>query len=157
MPADPAERDPGRQRPPHLLTRRDVAAWLADSVVQEVTFPRTDPQSARDLIERGVDLTKSSADGAWGRGFYSGTGSSARYGPVAVPVAVRLRHPLILTDTIRGAEIVDDLMARFGVDDIEAAVVSAGFDGLVLHLGSSEMWVVAYRSEQVRIVVEETG
>jgi hypothetical protein len=141
-------------RPAHIITPDEVDAWLADSAVKVVTVHRTDPDSARDIMEHGVDLTKGDRDAAWGWGFYSSTIGAAQYGEAEVRVAMRLTHPLVLPDTVRGAEIVDDLMARTGTDDLRLAVLDAGYDGIVLHFGATEMWVVAYRDDQVKVVEE---
>ncbi len=144
-------------RPAHQLTLGEVGAWLVDSVVKTVTFHRTDPVSARDITEHGVDLAEASADGAWGRGFYSSTVPDPQYGSAEVPVAVRLRNPLLIHDPVRDAAQVDDLLLRSGTEDMRAAILSAGYDGVVIHYAERGIWVVAYFDEQVKVVVGAGG
>ena len=118
----------------HLIGSAEVDAWLSDSVVTVVTTHCTDRESAQDIVERGVDIQRSRFDAAWWRGFYSRTPAAPQYGEVHVPVAVRLLNPLILHDSVRGAAVVDDLANRAGTDDFRSAIMSAGFDGVLIHM-----------------------
>ena len=142
------------RRPPHVITREEAAAWLADSAVQVITVHRTDPASAHAITTEGVDIARTTADAGWGQAFYSGTRPDPQYGDATVRVAVRLQHPLILNDVVRDIELVEELRARTHADNIRDAVLAAGYDGVVVHFGPGDMWVVAYRNDQVKVVVE---
>jgi hypothetical protein len=142
-------------RPAHQITVREVDAWLAASAVTTPTFHRTDQASARDIVDRGVDLRRARDDSAWGRGFYSSDPADPQHGSAEVRVAVRLRHPLVIRDTVRDAELMDELLARAGTDDVREALLDAGYDGVVLHYPLWGLWVVAYRADQVRVAIDD--
>jgi hypothetical protein len=89
-----------------------------------------------------------------GEGFYSGTVPDDQYGEAQVYVAVRLVRPLVIHDTIRGAEILDELMERTGAEYPGQAILASGYDGVVIHFGQDDLWVVAYRNDQVKVVVK---
>jgi hypothetical protein len=55
-------------RPPHQITRGEVRAWLAASVVKRTTLHATDRHSARAIITQGVDMSRAKDDAGWGRG-----------------------------------------------------------------------------------------
>jgi hypothetical protein len=114
---------------------------------------RTNRESARNIIAHGISIRTDRAEPAWGYGFYASTRGDRQYGEEEVRVAIRLAHPLILPDTIGGAEIIDDLLGQSGAEDTRAAVLAAGYDGVLLHLDRSETWVVAYHGHQVRVVM----
>lgn len=149
-------RQPSGGRPSHLITRAEARAWLAGSAVRQITTHRTDEVSALSIRDSGVDIEMSQEDIAWGRGFYSTTRPDPHYGMTLVHVAVRLMRPLELPDTITAAEVMDDLSARIGGGEFRDAVIAAGYDGVVLHVNPDETWVIAYHSEQVKVIVEET-
>ena len=145
----------GAGRPSYLIRRQDVRAWLADSVVKQITVHVTSPAEAKRLRDEGVRVERSAVDTSWGRGFYSSTVPDWQYGSVAVRVAVRLLHPLIIEDALDGARLIDDLLAAAGTEDVRHAVESAGYDGAVIHFASGDLWVVAYRDDQVKIVRDD--
>jgi len=138
--------------PAHLIRPEDVPAWLGGSVNKLITTHRTDEASARSIREHGIRIERSDPDGGWGQGFYSGTRSDAQYGDVSVRVAVRLLRPFLAHDPIADQERIGALLARAGTDDIREALMAAGHDGVVVHWGPGDMWVVAYTSEQVRVL-----
>ncbi len=144
-------------RPAHIITPDEVDAWLADSAVKVVTVHRTDPGSARDITEQGVDIGKTSTDAGWGQGFYSGTLPDIQYGAASVRVAVRLSQPLIIRDSIRDVGILEELQREAGTADPREAVLGAGYDGVVIHFGPGDMWVVAYSNDQVKVVLESSS
>ena len=84
----------GRARPEQIITPDEVHKWLADSVVKTITYHRTLPSAARDIVEHGVDPERSKT-GAYGQGFYTATVSDEFLGPAEVAVAIWTRHPLI--------------------------------------------------------------
>ncbi|MBI4492155.1 MAG: hypothetical protein HY690_05120 [Chloroflexi bacterium] len=90
-----------------------MADWLADSVNRRVTYHRTARLAAQDILERGVDLSKSRL-GAYGQGFYTVTDPSGLPGDVDLRVAVRLRHPLVghADEVVR--QVDDVLMQLYG-------------------------------------------
>lgn len=140
---------------PHIIAWAEVDDWLADSVVKTVTHHRTSWSNARDILEQGVRLELASADAAWGQGFYSSTLDTPEYGEAVVRVAVKLTRPLVIRDTIAGAELLDELLLRAQTQDFRAAIVAAGYDGVIVHWGPKDQWVVAFSAEQVRIVKEQ--
>jgi len=142
------------ERAAHLITRDEARAWLAGSAVHALTVHRTDPASAAAIEQFGVNISRAAPDTSWGRGFYSSLVPDVRYGDARLQVAVRLIHPLVIDDTVDSDEITDRLLRRAGTDDMRAAVLAAGYDGVVVHFGQSDMWVVAYFDHQVRVIVE---
>jgi hypothetical protein len=137
------------------IPREGVGDWLADSALHTTTYHCTDPVSALEILERGVEIAATDPYAAWGQGFYSSTIPETQFGEAVVEVAVRLLQPLRLHDTVRGAEIIDELLARTGADDIRAAVLADGYDGVLIPFGDQRVWVVAYHDEQVLVVVSE--
>ncbi len=133
-----------------------MATWLADSAVQVVLWHRTSPAAADQIERSGVDIKRGDPDAAWGQGFYCCNYSEPQYGEAIVPVAVRLIHPLVLPDSVRGAAVMEALLQQAGTDDMRTAVLAAGYDGLVIHFPHGQFWVVAYHNEQVRVVLGET-
>jgi hypothetical protein len=129
-----------------------VRAWLAGSAIDVITTHRTDPASARHILEFGVQIEHSRTDGSWGRGFYSGTRMGPEYGDTSVRVAVRILYPFRVADHIAGQEEVDRLLAQEGSDDVRATLLRAGYDGVVVEWAPGDLWVVAYSNEQVRVV-----
>src|SRR2546429_9869025 len=77
------------RRLPHLIRPDEVAGWLAGSRVRTVTYHRTDALSARAILERGVDVTRTQI-ASYGQGFYTSTVAEALYGDVEIVVAIRL-------------------------------------------------------------------
>jgi hypothetical protein len=67
-----ARSERGAGHPPHVIAPDEVAAWLADSVNKVVTYHRTTREGAQDIIDRGVDVSRSRI-GAYGQGFYTTT------------------------------------------------------------------------------------
>src|SRR3954468_6351805 len=131
---------PPDERPPHLVSVDGVAAWLLDSVNGRVTYHNTTPLSAAEIRRRGVNIDRSRL-GAFGQGFYSSTEPEPFYGPVAIRVAIRLRHPLVghLDDVEAN---LDDLMDRLSLGRpemtptmsrrIRRELLNTGYDGLVV-------------------------
>jgi hypothetical protein len=140
------------RRPSHLIRRREVAAWLAGSAVTQATVHVTTAEHARRLRDDGVAVERSAADTSWGRGFYSSTIPDRQYGDTEVQVAVRLLKPLVIMDVLDGAALIDELLAAAGTEDVRDAVQTAGYDGVVIHFGPGELWVVAYRDDQVKVI-----
>jgi hypothetical protein len=111
--------------------------------------------AARAIVENGVDLDEASADARWGRAFYSSTVPAPQYGEAEVTVAIRLLNPLEVAPTEIGDVIRQDVLEATGLDDIRAAVLAMGHDGVVIHYPYQETWVIAFRAEQVKVVVED--
>jgi hypothetical protein len=80
-------------RPPHLISPDEVDEWLANSVNGRVTYHRTSVHAARDIVRRGVDISRSRI-GSYGQGFCTATETDPFYGPVEMAVAIRLTQPL---------------------------------------------------------------
>src|SRR5437868_1626803 len=145
-----------RRRPSHLIPQSDVRGWLRGSAVTWTTAHCTDWDSAQDILSHGVDVLKCEPFAGWGQGFYSSTRPWLEYGPAEVRVAIRLLRPLIIRDTVRGAELLDELMRNTGhLDDARAAVRAAGYDGVILHYPFGEIWVVAFENDQVNVVADD--
>ena len=152
--------------PGHLIRRADVAAWLAESVVKDVTFHRTTVEAARAIRERGVRIDASRV-GTFGQGFYTATTTDAFFGDgeVAVAVAVDLRRPLVGHADDIGDE-VDALAARLRPSDpritwdlavrIRRELVAIGYDGIVAFDagGDGIDYVVALIDGVTRVVID---
>jgi hypothetical protein len=145
---------PRPQHLPHIVTPEEARRWLHRSAIERITFHRTDAVAARHIVADGVIIPTDGLQPAWGFGFYSSTRPDPQYGDTEVRVAVRLVSPLVLPDTVSGAEGMDNLLAEAGTEDTRAALLAAGYDGVVLHLQHGEIWVVAYHPDQVKIVRE---
>ena len=125
----------------HLILPSQVSAWLADSRVKAVTYHRTTPVAAADLVERGVRIERSRI-GAYGQGFYTVTRPDVAGGPAVLTVAVKLTTPREATEA-QIADLVDNIVRqRFprsrGIGAEESAgvrreLLSMGYDGLIIH------------------------
>ncbi len=154
----------GSRRPSHLIQRHEVAIWLADSVVKVVTYHNTTPQTAPLIRRYGVNI-EASRIGTFGQGFYTTTVPDPFFGDVTVPVAIRLRDPLIghLDDI---AVTMEQLVRRMNPIDgrltppvgrlIRREFLDAGYDGLVVHDagGDGVDYVISIVNEAVRVVVD---
>lgn len=70
-------------------------------------------------------------------------------------MAVRLRNPLIVRDRLAAAEWMDALLrAAPDLQDIRAAILAQGYDGVVVEFAPGDAWVVAFRDDQVKLVRE---
>ncbi len=69
-------------------------------------------------------------------------------------MAVRLRRPLEVYDAVRAGAFVDELLRRMQTESVRDALLAEGYDGVVVHFGPGDFWVVAYFGEQVRVVLE---
>jgi hypothetical protein len=124
---------------------------LAGSADAQATVHVTTAEHGRRLRDEGVDVERSAVDTSWGRGFYSSTIPDRQYGDTEVRVAVRLLRPLMITDVLDGAALIDDLLAAAGTEDVRDAVDTAGYDGVVIHFGPGDLWVVTYRDDQAKV------
>jgi hypothetical protein len=139
-------------QPSHLIRRREVAAWLAESVVREITVHRTSAEAAARIIRDGVRIERSAREVRWGQGFYTSNRPDLQYGDTSVAVAVRLRRPFVAEDSIEGQERIDEMLAEAGSDDVRAVPQAAGYDGVVVHFPDGEAWVVAFADDQVKVI-----
>jgi hypothetical protein len=151
-------------RPPHLIHPDEVAGWLAGSRVQTVTYHRTDPLSARAILERGVDISRAWI-GSYGQGFYTSTVPDPTYGEHELVVAVRLLDPL-WGDEWQVGEVLESTLAVLRSPGghitpmvgagIRQELLQLGYDGIVVEDGGGdgEDYVIALNAEAVRIVVE---
>jgi hypothetical protein len=128
--------------PPHLIYTDEVDAWLADSMNKSVTYHRTTRGAAQDIVEQGVDITRSRL-GSYGQGFYTATARVGFYGDTEVSVAIRLQHPLAgEVETVE--EVVDPIVVRLsggtGRLSPEVAValrdelLAMGYDGIIVRV-----------------------
>ncbi len=156
--------EPLRPHPPHVITRAEVATWLADSAVKTVTFHRTSPAAARAIVERGVRVEHSRI-GSYGQGFYTTTEPDEFYGGAEVTIAVRSLSPLVGSMEEVDA-IVDRLVRRHDPrrgelsPRVAAAVrrdlLANGYDGLVVRDGDGDGndLISALRDDIVRVVID---
>jgi len=141
-----------------------VAAWLADSVNKVVTYHRTTREAAADILEHGVDISKSRI-GSYGQGFYTATRTDPLFGPAELAVAIRTRRPLV-GDVEAVAAQIDALMPRtyHGVPaaitpDTAAAIrlelLSLGYDGIIVLDGGGDEtdYIVALDASAVKVVL----
>ncbi len=150
------------RRPPHLITPEEVDGWLAGSAVRGVTYHRTSVSAAREIVARGVDITRSEI-GAYGQGFYTATEPDPIYGSVQVVVAVRSLFPLRGDDTSVG-EQVDRIAERLGAPagritaaasrGIRRELLRLGYDGIVVLDGGGDGidYVIALEPQSVKLV-----
>lgn len=149
-------------RPPHLIAPDEVADWLVGSANQRVTYHRTSVQAARDIVRRGVDISRSRI-GSYGQGFYTATESDPFYGVAELSVAVRLLRPLIGgPDDV--ATVVDSIADRLGppgsriTPPVAAAIRrelrALGYDGIMVIDGGGDGidFVIALDGRSVRVV-----
>ena len=120
-------------RPPHIITPEEVDAWLADSVNQQVTYHRTTRLAAQDILDHGVDVSRSRI-GAYGQGFYTATDPEAFPGDTLVGVAIRTRRPLV-GDEPDIADESDELGRRFAPGGHITPAVAASIRQELLRLG----------------------
>jgi len=150
-------------RPPHVIRPDEVAAWLADSVNTQLTYHRTLRADAQDILEHGVDVTRSRI-GAYGQGFYTATDPAVFPGEAVVTLAIRARRPLV-GDEPDIADQTDALARRFGrTGRITLAVAAAirqellglGHDAIIVRnaVGEGVDYVIALDSVAVKVVVE---
>jgi hypothetical protein len=136
----------------HLIDRADVPAWQTGSKVTGITTHRTTPAAAQALREEGFRLETASSDARFGRGFYSSTVSRSEFGTASVTVAVRLLSPLGPAPYLDIEEAIQDLITSIEVEDPRAALLQAGYDGVVIEWGPGDTEVVAFFPEQVKVV-----
>jgi hypothetical protein len=142
------------KRRPHLIRRRDDSAWLAGSAVNVPTRHWTSAASARRIVAEGVHIEQTELDTTWGQGFYATTGFRPDIGDTPVSVAIRLERPFVAVDRIAALEQIDELLARAESEDVRAVLLAAGYDGVLVHWESGEMWVVAFEGDQVKVIDE---
>jgi hypothetical protein len=127
-------------RPPHLIARDDVPAWLADSANQRVTYHNTTPSAAAQIRRSGVRI-EASRIGSFGQGFYTSTEPDPFFDDVTVEVAIRLRAPLVgHLDAVEA--YMDCLTNRLNPEDpsmtpalarrVRHVLLAEGYDGLVI-------------------------
>jgi hypothetical protein len=63
-----------------------------------------------------------------------------------------LLRPLIAYDPIAEQERIDALLAQEGTDNARQVLLAEGYGGVVVHWGAGDIWVVAYRDDQVKVV-----
>ena len=149
-------------RPPHLIALDDVGEWLLDSVNGRVTYHRTSVQAARDIIRRGVDVSRSRI-GSYGQGFYTATETDPFYGPVEIAVAIRLTQPL-QGDHPYVEATIDVIVQRLqpGARDLSPALsarvrrelMRLGYDGIMIRDagGDGIDYVIALEDRTVKVV-----
>lgn len=150
--------------PPHAIRRADVATWLRDSVVKDVTYHRTTVAAARAIRNSGVRIDASRI-GTFGQGFYTATSTDAFFGDDELAMAVRLRRPLVGHADDIGNQ-VDALAARLRPSDpritwdlavrIRRELVVLGYDGIVAHHagGDGIDFVIALIDGVARVVID---
>lgn len=139
-------------RPSHIISPSEVDAWLADSAVRTTTIHRTTAEKALGILEEGIRVELGNPEATWGQGFYSSTKPSPAYGGIRLTVAARVTHPWIVYDTMLAVEALETLMQKHGVGDRRIALLREGYNGVVVHYGHDETWVVVFHDEQVRVV-----
>jgi hypothetical protein len=160
--------EPPASRPPlasHLISPAQIPDWLADSAIKRVTYHRTSALAADSIVKHGVDIERSER-GAYGQGFYTATRVDDHFGDTVVPVAIRIRQPLIGSiDEV--ARVVDQLgqalvprargmMTRAAAAAVRRELVRLGYDGLIVFDGGGDGsdYVVALIGEVVKVVVQ---
>ncbi len=147
------------RRPGHLISRDEVPAWLADSAVKQTTVHVTSRAAAESIWREGVRIKRTGEEGKYGYGFYSAIRLDPQYGDTPVWVAVKLRRPLVLRDSVRDMDLVYDLAEVHPDLPLNEAIRAGGYDGVVVYYGggTGDGWVVAFDAAQVKIVEERGG
>jgi hypothetical protein len=145
----------GASLPSHLIQRRDVAVWLAGSAVEQIMTHWTTPGNALRIREVGVRIHVTAPDSKWGQGLYTSTRPLPEYGEVGVRVAIRLQNPLVVYDQVLAQEEIDEMLARAESKDVRAVLLAAGYDGVIVHWESGELWAVAFDDEQLKVIQED--
>jgi hypothetical protein len=147
-----------------LIARHEVAAWLADSIIQSVTYHRTSREAAARIRANGVDPARSRV-GAFGQGFYTATSEEEEFGPATVAVAIRLRNPMTGSFS-EVEEAIDRIALRLNPPrgEITTAVAAGirrellrlGYDGIMIPDGGGDdvHWVIALTSDAVKVIDE---
>ena len=151
-------------RPPHIISRDEVDAWLADSAVRVVTYHNTDRRSAAAITRHGPSVERSRI-GSYGQGFYTATTPDPFHGEFELAVAARLRRPVIGHITV-----MDDVMDRLALRlsplnpsitptlarRIRRELLAEGYDGIVVYDGGGDGidYVIALVDATIRIVVD---
>jgi hypothetical protein len=149
-------------RPPHVIRPNEVDAWLADSVNKQVTYHRTTRALVQDILEHGVDISRSRI-AAYGQGFYTATDVSQFAGDADLAVAVRTRHPLVgyVDDMIPWfSDLVDLLTGGRGTltpavaARIRQELLDLGYDGVIVRDagGDGVDFVIALHGHLVKVV-----
>jgi len=151
-------------RHPHQLRRADVSAWLANSVVNEITYHRTSVEAADIIRERGASV-EASRIASFGQGIYTATETDPLYGSVEVAVAIRTLHPLAgLLDDV--SAVIDDI-ARIArprdargtpslAAEIRLTLLDLGYDGIVVWDGGGDgvHYVIAITNDSIKVVID---
>ena len=141
-------------RPAHFIHPSEVDTWLADSAIETITFHRTSVDAAERIFREGVRIELGNPEATWGQGFYSSLNPDPGYGEVRISVAMRLTRPWLVTDTLRGPEQLELLKEQMGILNAREALLAAGYNGVVAYYSRSDVVVVAFENEQVKIVGE---
>jgi hypothetical protein len=120
-----------KQLEPHQVPPGKVASLVNGSVLTAPLFHSTSLESREEIVERGIDLFRNRT-AIFGRGFYLSSKPIERYGPGVVCAAVKLQNPLVVpldefTQTIENWGVDPD-----DPDAVRDAVLSMGFDGIIV-------------------------
>lgn len=132
---------------PHLIRLRDVAEWLADSVVKGVTLHRTTEQAAARIRDLGVEI-EASRISSFGPGFYTATWTDLPEGLVDVAAVI---DDLARIVSPRDPSITPEVAAG-----IRQHLLELGYDGVVVRDGGGDGvdYVVAILESSVRVVID---
>ncbi len=136
------------------IRRSDVGDFLKDSAYPYTAFHgNTNRETYENVAAKGA-LVEKNKRSAFGQGFYTTT-SPGGWGDDIVEVAVNTTHPWIGTG--------DEFRAQFthGIEDkynAHEAVLAAGHDAAILRNqgGEGVDWVIGYRDDIMKIVVEDS-
>lgn len=151
----------GQRRPSHIISPDEVPAWLADSVVKTLTYHRTTAAAAREIVEHGVQISRSRI-GSYSQGFYTATVADPFYGDTELTVAIRALRPLV-GDQATIAAHIDEIGDRLGSNRITPAIAGSmrrelrrlGYDAVVVSDagGDGIDYVIALRGDIVKVVL----
>lgn len=159
---------------PHQIRRSDVAAFLADSKVQQTTFHGTSQAAVDSIIANGVDISRSK--GSWADGFYTALTPIQGYGKGTVEVATRAVHPFPAGQSLREFERAVEELARqhpppimhplarlrdsqgfltpTGITDV---LTSAGFDSIRRVAPREPTWLIGLDASKIKVVVADAA
>jgi hypothetical protein len=150
-------------RPPHWIRPDEVDPWLAASVNKRVTYHRTTREAADNILEHGVDVSRSRR-GAYGVGFYTATAPVGLYGDTELQVAVRTRQPLA-GEPPEVEAVIDPLVLRLSrgtgrlsppvADALRRELLALAYDAIIVRDAEDQGldYVIALEAAAVKVVM----
>jgi hypothetical protein len=155
--AIPTAEEHGRDFPELTISPDQVKAYTAHSKYKEITIHRTSAEGRKAILDNGIDITANKT-GLYGQGFYAAKNALETYGPEAIRVVVDSRKPLITTDKklldqkIAFQKARPDLKPGEKKAAFSKHLLDEGYDSIVMEMKDGNQWMIALKSDNVRIV-----